>query len=117
MKRYNAEMDKYKALYFTPHTVLKAYILSIVISILICSIIFLPLINLLFLVYYLKLIIGIALITAILCNYLVLYFKDKILLNYNEKMKEINLLFIRLYDITIVSIVCLIFYVIYVIVF
>jgi len=117
MKKYNREMDKYKALYFPPHTVLKAYILSIVISILICSIIFLPLINLVFLSYYLKIIVGIALITAILCNYLVLYFKDKILLNYNENMKEINLLFIRLYDITIVSIFCLIMYIIYVIVF
>ena len=117
MKKYNQEMEKVKALYFKPHTVLKAYILSIVISLLICSIIFLPLINLMFLTYYLKVLIGIALITAILCNYLVLYFKDKILINYNENMKDINLLFIRLYDITIVSIVCIIFYIIYAIIF
>lgn len=117
MKKYNQEMDKIKALYFKPYTVLKAYILSIVISIMICSIIFLPLLNVMFLTYYLKLIVGIALITAVLCNYLVLYFKDKILINYNEKMKDINLLFIRLYDITIVTIVCLVFYIIYAILF
>lgn len=117
MKKYSKEMDKYKALYFPPHTFLKAYTLSIIISIIICSIIFLPLLNVMFLQYYIKQIIGIAALTALLCNYLVLYFKDKILINYNEKVKEVNLLFIRLYDITITTIVVLVFYIIYVIVF
>lgn len=117
MKKYNLELDKYKKLYFPPYTVLKAYIFSIIISLLIVSIILLPLFNLILLTHYFKIILGIGLISALLCSYLILYFKDKILLMYNDEMKNINLLFIRLYDTAVVSIVILIFYIIYIIIF
>ena len=117
MKKYNEESEKYKKLYFPPYTVLKAYIFSVIISLLIVAIILLPLFNLIFLTHYFKIILGVGLISALLCSYLVLYFKDKILLMYNEDMKNVNLLYIRLYDTAVVSIFILVFYIIYIIIF
>lgn len=117
MKKYNAEADKLKSIYFPPYTILKAYIFSIILSILICSIIILPLFNLIYLTYFFKILLGVGLLTCILCFYLVMYFKDKILGLYNEEIKTMNLLYLRLYDISIVAIICLIFYIIYIIIF
>lgn len=117
MKKYNTELDKYKKVYFPPYTVLKAYIISIVMSLLISAIILLPLFNLILVTHYFKILLGIGLITALLCSYLILYFKDKILLMYNEELKNVNLLFIRLYDTIIVSIFILVFYIVYIIIF
>lgn len=117
MKKYNKETEKLKAIYFPPYTILKAYIFSIVLSLLICSIIILPLINLIYLTFMLKVFIGIGILACLLCFYLIMYFKDKMLELYNEEIKDVNLLYIRLYDIFIVTVICLIFYVIYIIVF
>ena len=116
MKKYNTELEKYKKIYFPPYTVLKAYIISIIMSLLIVAIILLPLFNLILLSHYFKIILGIGLFTALLCSYLILYFKDKILLMYSEEMKNVNLLYIRLYDTIVVSIFILVFYIAYIII-
>ena len=117
MKKYNEETDKLKAIYFPPYTLFKSYIFAIILSLMITSIMLLPLINLIFLTHYFKIILGVAIVVILLCCYLILYFKDKMLELYNEEVKEVNLLYIRLYDTCIVSIIVLIFYIIYVFAF
>lgn len=103
MKRYNKETEKFKKLYFKPYEVLKSYIFASILAIAIALIIYLPLLNLLFLTRYFKIIIVLIVINTLFGIYLLLYFKDKALETYNSDAKNVNLFYIRIVDTAIVS--------------
>lgn len=117
MSKYNVESEKLKKVYFKPYEVLKSYLFSILISLLIVSVVLLPLFNIVFLKYYFKIILLIGIITVLLFIYLVLYFKDKALIMYNSDVKNVNLFYIRMVDMLFVTIFAIIIYIIYILIF
>ena len=112
MSKYNKESEKLRSVYFKPYEVLKSYIFGIVLSLFIVSIILMPLFNVLILNHYLKVYILIGILTILLFSYLMFYFKDKALENYNSDVKNVNLFYIRMYDLIVLTIVSIIIYII-----
>lgn len=112
MSRYNKESEKLKSIYFKPYEVLKSYIFGLVLAALIVSIIVIPLFNVLILTHYLKLFVLIGIIAVLVFAYLMFYFKDKALENYNPNVKSVNLFYIRMYDFIILLIAAIILYLI-----
>lgn len=112
MRKYNKEMDKYKKLYFRPYEVLKAYLFAGILAFLISLIAYLPLLNLLYLNRYFTIIMCLLLVVTLFWIYLMLYFKDKVLESYNSDAKNVNLFYIRVVDISIVSIVAIVAFII-----
>ena len=104
MNRYNRESEKLKHLYLEPYTLLKAYIFSCIMALIITLPMFLIIINIVYLVHYLNYVLLIIIITCLLLCYLILYFKDKYLLMNVEGAKDINLFLIRIVDILIITV-------------
>ena len=117
MKKYNDEMNKYKGLYMAPYTLLKAYIFSAFMALLITLPAYLVILNIIYISHYFKLILGLIVITSLVLVYLMLYFKDKYLLINTEEAKNVKLLYIRLIDMLIISVTVIIFYILYVLIF
>ena len=117
MRKYNEESEKLKKIYFKPYEVLKAYIFGIIIALAIALIIYLPITNVMYLTHYFKLFLFIGLLNTLLFVYLMLYFKDKVLESYNEEVKTVNLLYIRLIDLLIVTLFVIVLYFILIFIF
>ena len=113
MRRYNEESEKLKHLYLEPHTLLKAYIFSAIMSFIIMLPMFLIIINIVFLTHYLNIILLIIIITCLLFCYLILYFKDKYLIMNVNDAKNINLFLIRIVDIAIITLFIFLLYGLY----
>lgn len=117
IKKYNEANEKYKGLYITKAVLTKSYLTGILFALVISSIFFLPLVNLLFLRYHLTLISLLLLFTALLFVYLLFFFKDKALVEYIPEAKEVNLRIIRLGDIIVIGTLCLVIYTVFLLFF
>lgn len=117
MKKYNNEMNKLKGLYMEPYTLLKAYIYAIILSVIITLPLYLICLNLLYLYHYFNYVIFGVIVSSLLLIYLVLYFKDKYIIDNVTDAKEINFFYIRIIDMIIVSISVLIIFGIYLLIF
>ena len=117
IKKYNNESTKYKGLYFKPYEVLKAYIVAIIIAFSNALIVYLPLLNLLYLTHYFKLIVGLMLAVTLIAIYVMFFIKDKVLEVYNPEAKNVNLFYIRMCDILIVSVFVIIIFVALILIF
>ena len=117
MKKYNNEMNKLKGLYMEPYTLLKAYVFAIILSIVITLPLYLIGLNLLYLTHYFNYVIFGLVVSSLILVYLVLYFKDKYILENVSEAKTINLFYIRIVDMSIVTIAVLIIFGIYLLIF
>ena len=117
MKKYNDEMKKYKGIYTSPYTMLKAYIFSVFMALIITLPAYLILLNVIFISHYFKIILGLMMLTSLVLVYLILYFKDKYLIINIDEAKDVNLLYIRLIDIMIIAVFIAIIYFLYVLIF
>lgn len=116
MKRYNNELNKYKGLYYTPYTMLKAYIFAVIMALIITLPMYLVILNIIYLSHHFKIVLLLIVLNSLLLCYLILYFKDKYLLDNVEGAKDVDLFFIRIVDIFIVALVVFIMYGLYLII-
>ena len=117
MKKYNDEMNKFKCLYMEPYTLLKAYVFAVILSVIITLPMYLIGLNLLYLTHYFNYVIFGLIVTSLLLVYLVLYFKDKYIKAYVKDAENVNLFYIRIIDMSIVTIAVLIIFGIYLLIF
>lgn len=116
IKRYKKATLEYKALYFSKSIAVKSYLTGFVFAFLICLILYMPLINMMFLAQFFNFTAFLILLTTLLLIYLMLFFKDKALNEYVPESKEVDLFAIRMGDFLIISIACIIIYFIVIIV-
>ena len=117
MKKYNLETRKYKGLYMEPYTLLKSYVIAVIISIIITLPLYLICLNLIYLYHYFNYVLFGLIVISLIFVYLVMYFKDKYLIDNVNGAKDVNLFYIRMYDMIIVSIVVLIIFGLYLLIF